>query len=125
MNWLKHKLKAWIQDWLDIPDEIKITETINLPDYITKEEVKEIIQAAFREAFLPEDKIAKEVRAHYFGVDIGVDLRGEVDKCVKKLIHSHLANTVESKVNFHLHDIISQESLIDDIVKRINNKQVS
>ena len=104
------KLKQRIKNWLEIkdPPTLNFDEYVN--EFITHHNLKEEVRKAIKEAFDPGSQYWTK----------GDDLSGTFDGCVKRLI----GDEVRKLAKHEIVDRINGEEFIDDIIIRINKKQL-
>lgn len=126
-------MKDLIRKWLDIPDKEEILNSIrsiNAKEVvietkdINSDQIKEMIEDAIFEAFLPQPDvflIASEARTRFFSnKEKHKDLRGAVENHVRKMAKE--ISRIEAQLR--ISELTGQEVFLDQIIARIKNKQL-
>lgn len=101
-------MKNIIRKWLGIED-------IDLRGYVKSDDIKEAVENAMYQAFQDELGLGT-----YWRYDRHVNIRGQLNKCVTRII----GDTAEIEVRNKIEKIIAPERFIDDVVQRIKTKQI-
>ena len=108
-------LRKFLREWLGIKDDPKPSGHA----YVRTDDIKESVEDAIREAFLPELSTQQMMHTYWYR-DRDKDIRGTLQQCVRKLIDEDAENAVEKRVA----ELLQPESFIDGVVERIKRKQI-
>lgn len=108
-------LRIFLREWLGIKDEPEPSDHT----YVRMDNIKEAVEDAIYEAFLPELSIQQRIMT-YWDRPRDKEIRGTLQKQVEGLVGKEVEHAVAQKIS----ELLEPERFIDGVVERIKRKQL-
>lgn len=106
-------MKNLLRKWLEVSDGQ------DMSGYARVDDIKEMVEDAIYEALQPE--LPYEYKRLYWRRDRDKDIRGTLERCVKKIVREDARAEVQGRIA----ELTEPEAFIDNVVERIKSKQLT